>query len=50
MKAQAVHSGYGKVMILYWEDGRQWRVVEYDPATDKNILDRALRMELLAVY
>ncbi|MHC1757938.1 MAG: hypothetical protein AB9917_00195 [Negativicutes bacterium] len=50
VKAQAVHPKYGKVMMLYWEDGRQWRAVEYDPATDKNILDRALRMELLAVY
>jgi hypothetical protein len=30
--------------------GRQWQVVEYDPATDKNVLDRVLRMELLAVY
>ena len=50
IKAQAVHPEYGKVMMLYWEAGREWQVVEYDPATDKNRLDRVLRMELLAVY
>ena len=50
IKAQAVHPEYGKVMMLYWVAGRQWQVVEYDPATDKNRLDRVLRMELLAVY
>lgn len=50
VKAQAIHPEYGKVMMLYWEDGRQWRVVEYDPATDKNLLDRALRTELMTVY
>ena len=50
IKAQAIHPEYGKVMMLYWEAGRQWQVVEYDPATDKNRLDRVLRMELLAVY
>ena len=50
VKAQAVHPEYGRVMMLYWENERQWRVVEYDPATDKNILDRTLRTELMAMY
>ena len=50
VKAQAVHPEYGKVMMLYWEEEREWQVVEYDPVTDKNILDRVLRMELLAMY
>lgn len=50
VKAQASHPEYGRVMMLYWEAERQWRVVEYDAATDKNILDRMLRPELMAMY
>ena len=46
-KAQAAHPDYGNVLMIYWEDKREWRVVEYDPKTDKNFLDRALRPELL---
>jgi type III restriction enzyme len=50
VKAQASHPDYGPVMMLYWEDRREWRVVEYDSRTDHNFLDRALRPELLATY
>lgn len=50
VKAQASHPDYGPVMMLYWEDRREWRVVEYDVRTDRNYLDRALRPELLATY
>ena len=49
-KAQAQHPEYRKVMMVYWEEQREWRVVEYDPAADKNLLDRLLRPELMAVY
>ena len=49
-KAQALHPEYRKVMMVYWEEQREWRVVEYDPAADKNLLDRLLRPELMAVY
>ncbi len=49
-KAQAAHPDYGNVLMIYWEDKREWRVVEYDPKTDKNFLDRALRPELFATY
>ena len=50
IKAQAVHPDYGKVMMLYWEEKRDWQVVEYDPKKDCNFLDRVLRTELLASY
>ena len=50
IKAQAEHPDYGNVLMIYWEDKRVWRVVEYDPKADKNFLDRALRPELFASY
>lgn len=50
VKAQAVHPDYGRVMMLYWEEQREWRVVEYDAQQDRNYLDRTLRIELLATY
>ena len=50
VKAQAEHPDYGKVMMLYWEEKREWQVVEYDAKFDKNYLDRALRPELLVTY
>ena len=49
-KAQAQHPEFGKVMMIYWEESREWRVVEYDSTSDKNILDRLLRPEILPVY
>lgn len=49
-KAQAEHPDYGKVMMIYWEDQREWQVVEYDPKKDKNFLDRVLRPELMSTY
>lgn len=50
VKAQAAHPDYGKVMMLYWQDKREWQVVEYDDKVDRNYLDRVLRPELLAAY
>lgn len=50
VKAQAEHPDYAKVMMVYWEDKREWRVVEYDASTDKNFLDRVLRPELMISY
>ncbi len=49
-KAQAQHPDYGKVMMIYWEDKREWRVVEYDARNDSNYLDRVLRPELFTSY
>lgn len=50
VKAQAEHPDYKKVMMLYWEEKREWMVVEYDSAKDKNVLDRILRAELMVTY
>jgi type III restriction enzyme len=50
VKVQAIHPEYGKVMMIYWHEKREWHVVEYNPSTDKNILDRILRMDLLNTY
>ena len=50
VKAQAEHPDYGKVMMLYWEEKRDWQIVEYDPKNDCNFLDRVFRKELLATY
>lgn len=50
VKAQAVHPDYGKVMMIYWKDKREWQIVEYDPRNERNFLDRVLRPELLKVY
>lgn len=50
VKAQAEHPDYAKVMMVYWENKQEWRVVEYDVTSDKNILDRVLRPILLTSY
>ncbi|KPV58161.1 hypothetical protein QJ48_18135 [Paenibacillus sp. A3] len=50
VKTQAVHPDYEKVMMVYWEEKREWQIVEYDPKTDKNFIDRVLRPEYFASY
>lgn len=50
VKAQAEHPDYGKVMMIYWEEKREWQIVEYDARNDRNCLDRVLRPELMATY
>ena len=50
VKAQAKHPDYGKVMMIYWLEKREWQIVEYDERADKNFLDRVLRTELMATY
>lgn len=50
VKAQAEHPDYAKVMMIYWEEKRNWQIVEYDARTDKNFLDRVLRPELMETY
>ena len=49
-KAQAEHPSYKKVMMLYWQEKRDWMVVEYDERKDKNFLDRVVRPELMVTY
>lgn len=46
----SAHPDYAKVMMIYWEDKREWQIVEYDSRKDSNYLDRVLRPELLATY
>lgn len=50
VKAQAEHPAYARVMMLYYDGQREWKVVEYDVRTDKNFLDRVLRKELMVEY
>lgn len=50
VKAQAAHPDYGKVMMIYWQERREWQIVEYDAKADRNFLDRILRPELMANY
>ncbi|MBD8496161.1 DEAD/DEAH box helicase family protein [Pseudomonas syringae] len=50
VKAQAEHPDYAKVMMIYWEDKRAWKIVEYDSVKDCNFLDRVLREELMISY
>ncbi|MFE5321653.1 DEAD/DEAH box helicase [Paenibacillus sp. NPDC056579] len=50
VKAQAEHPDYAKVMMTYWDEQREWRVVEYSSTEDRNYLDRLLRTELLVTY
>lgn len=50
VKAQATHPDYGKVMMVFWEEKREWKIVEYDARMDKNFLDRLLRPELMVSY
>ncbi len=50
VKAQAEHPDYAKVMMIYWEEKRDWKIVEYDSRSDKNYLDRVLRPELMVTY
>jgi hypothetical protein len=50
IKAQATHPDYGKVMMIYWQERREWQIVEFDPKADRNYLDRVLRPELMANY
>jgi type III restriction enzyme len=50
VKAQASHAEYGNVMMIYWQEKREWQIVEYNPKDDKNFLDRVFRFELLSTY
>lgn len=49
-KSQIEHPEYKKVMMLYWEREERWMVVEYDPAQDKNVLDRVWTTGLMIGY
>lgn len=46
-KSKVDHPEYKKPMMLYWENESRWMVVEYDPAQDKNVLDRVWKAGLM---
>jgi len=49
-KSKVEHPEYKKPMMLYWENESRWMVVEYDPAQDKNILDRVWKANLMVAW
>lgn len=49
-KASAHHPEYGKVLMVYWRDNRDWMVVELDETSGRSFLDRILRIEMLRSY
>lgn len=46
-KSKVEHPEYKKPMMLYWENEARWMVVEYDPAQDKNVLERVWKASLM---
>jgi hypothetical protein len=47
-KSRAKHPDYGPVLMLYYvENGGSWMTVNYDRASNTNVLDRVFRIELL---
>jgi len=49
-KARAHHPEYGKVLMVYWRDERDWMIVELDETSGRSVLDRLFRIELLRSY
>jgi len=49
-KSKVEHPEYKKPMMLYWENETRWMVVEYDPANDKNVLDRVWKAGLMVAW
>jgi hypothetical protein len=49
-KIETEHMDYKKVMIVYWENKERWMTVEYNPAQNKNQLDRILNYSLMQSY
>lgn len=49
-KTQVKHSVYGKPMMLYWKDKKDWMIIEYDEEKEQNISDRVFRMGLTKTY
>ena len=50
-KAQAAHPRYGRVMMLYWKkESGEWRIVEYNPATEENYTKSGFDLEVMRAY
>lgn len=50
VKARAVHTTYKRVMMLHWQDKKQWRTVVNDDKGEHNFLDQTFRFSLLSTY
>lgn len=48
VKARAAHKTYKRVMMLHWQDKKQWRTVVNDDKGEHNFLDQAFRFGLMA--
>ena len=49
-KTQVKHPVYGKPMMLYWKDKKDWMIIEYDEGKEQNIIDRVFRSSLMKTY
>lgn len=50
VKARATHKTYKRVMMLHWQDKKQWRTVVNDDKGEHNFLDQTFRFGLMASY
>ena len=50
VKARAIHAAYKRVMMVHWQDRKQWRTVVNDDKGDHNFLDQTFRFSLLSAY
>ena len=50
VKARAVHKAYKRVMMVHWQDRKQWRTVINDEKGEHNFLDQTFRTSLLSTY
>ena len=49
-KTQVKHPVYGKPMMLYWKDKKDWMIIEYDEVREQNVIDRVFRSSLMKTY
>ncbi len=50
VKARAVHKAYQKVMMLHWQNQKQWQTVVNDGKGQHNIFDQVFRFDLMPMY
>lgn len=50
LEAAAEHPSYGRVMMPYWKEERDWITVRFDPVHGKNILDQYFRIDIMPTF
>ena len=50
VKARASHKKYKKVMMLHWQDKKQWRCVINDNKGEHNLLEQSFRFSMLPTF